>query len=174
MWRNLVNGLLFNVIWFAVIASQSALLAWPLVIFYVAAHLIWLGRGRAELALILSLAGFGLVLDQCLFFSGLLIRPGAGGTAPLWLSALWPLFATTLMHAFSGLARAPLVAAVLGAVAGYGSYRLGAAMTDISFGQSPLTDIALTVLWALLFPALLLIAARLAGAQPGGRSSYAS
>jgi len=171
MRLKLVNGLLFNASWLLIVLGQSAWLAWLVAAAHVSLHLWIMGRGRSEFQFIVACTAFGLVLDQLLFASGLLLQPG-GGPAPLWLSALWPVLATTSLHAFSSLARFWWLAALLGAVGGYGSYRLGASLTEVSFGLSPLTDSVLAALWAGLFPAMLWTARRM-DTVPVGRTERA-
>ncbi len=172
MAYRIANGILFNLCWLAVVGSESALLSWGLAIAVVTAHLYWFGKGMAELRLVLLVAVVGLLLDQLLFASGLLRIPGGSGFPPLWLSALWPLFAITLLHAFAGLGPHPWLAALLGAVAGYASYRLGATMSAIEFGDPLLTGVVLALLWAILFPLYLHVGGRLV-ASGGEGAGYA-
>ncbi len=165
MWQKLANGLMFNLSWLLIVGGQSGLLAWGVAALHLAVHFAWLGRGRAEWTFIAGFSVFGLLLDRLLFIAGVLVAPG--GAAPLWISALWPVLGTTAAHAFSGLARHPLVAAVVGAVGGLLSYRLGASLSDIAFGTSPLAEIVLLGLWAILFPLMLVVARRLTSSIPG-------
>jgi len=158
MRQALANAAMFNLSWLLIVASESALLAWLLAAAHVALHLRLMGRGRGEWHFILAVSALGLLLDQLLFAAGVLQANGGPAPAPLWLSALWPVFATTAVHAFAGLARLPGPAAAAGALGGYASYRLGASLTAVSIGNPPLGDAVLLVLWALLFPALLAMA----------------
>jgi hypothetical protein len=154
------NGILFNLSWLLIVGSASAILAPLVAIGHVALHQLWIGRGGRELALIGGVAVFGLLLDQLLFAVGLFTVNGQHALAPLWLSCLWPVLATTLGHAFSGLQQRPLLAAVLGAIGGFTSYTAGTAMTDIGFAHPLAGPIAIAAIWACLFPALALVARR--------------
>ena len=78
--------------------------------------------------------------------------------APFWLSCLWPVLATTMMHAFSGLQKHLLMAAVLGAVGGTLSYLAGTRLTDVAFGSPVAGPVAIGLLWAALFPMLARVA----------------
>lgn len=149
------NGLMFNLSWFLIVTSGSAAIAWGVACLHVLLHLVLLGRGRGEARLIVAAALYGLLLDQVLFLTGALRAPGSG--APLWLSALWPVFACTLLHAFSGLRTRPLLASLVGAAGGYGSYRLGASLSAVEFG-SPGSGLLIALLWAGLFPLGLIVA----------------
>ena len=50
------NGAMFNVSWLAIVASQSILVALPVVAAHLLIHQIWLGQGRRELLFIASIA----------------------------------------------------------------------------------------------------------------------
>jgi len=170
--RKLLNGLIFNVAWLLIVRGQSDVLAWAVAAACVAVHLALFGH-RGEWRLVALLGGLGLLLDQLLFAAGILVVPGRSGPAPLWLSALWPVFAITLAHLFAGLAARPLLAAAVGAAGGYASYRLGSSLSDVAFGNSPASDLVLVLLWAVLFPALLLLAKRMTGPQEEVRDALA-
>jgi uncharacterized protein (DUF697 family) len=79
---------------------------------------------------------------------------GRFALAPLWLTCLWPVLATTFNHAFAGLQRMPVVAAILGAIGGYGSYVAGTALSAVEFADPVYGPVIIAVLWAGLFPAL--------------------
>jgi hypothetical protein len=98
----------------------------------------------------------GMLVDQLLFILRVLVSD-AGAAAPLWLSALWPVFATTCMHAFARLGRDLRVAALVGGAGGYASYRVGVGVSDIAFGCSPGSGLVLAALWGVLFPSLLVL-----------------
>lgn len=156
---------MFNLSWFLIVSSQNAAVSWLVALAHVLVHLAVFGRGRGEVLLIIAAGLYGLLLDQVLFVAGVLKAPGLG--APLWLSALWPVFACTLLHAFSGLRTRPLLASVVGAVGGYASYRLGASLSAIEFG-SPGAAIVIALLWAGLFPLALIVAESFVAEVQGG------
>jgi Protein of unknown function (DUF2878) len=155
--RLLLNGLLFNVSWFVVVLSQSALVAGLQLFLHLCIHFVLFGRGLAELRLVALVTVSGVMLDQALFAFGVFKLSGSTG-APLWLSCLWPLFATTLCHAFSALQGRWLIAALIGGIGGTASYIAGVGLSEISFGSSLLSPIVIAALWALLFPLLLWLA----------------
>jgi hypothetical protein len=74
---------------------------------------------------------------------------------PLWMSALWMIFATTLRGALSWLAGRYGLAFLLGAMAGPGSYYAGARLGAIGLNEN--LAFSLTVLagvWAMALPGL--------------------
>ncbi len=162
MMKRLINALVFNLCWLVVVGSQQALLAWAIALTVVTLHLLYMGRGWPELKLVLLVTAAGYAIDQLLFRSGVLALDYGPEAPPAWLHALWPLFAMTLLHACAGMEHWPRLLPLIGGLAGYGSYRLGAAMSDIRFAMPPLSDIALFALWALLFPLLIKLAQTMA------------
>lgn len=156
-----VNAVFFNVSWFVIVITQSALVGAAQAAAHLLVHFWLIGRVALEWRLILGVTLFGLGLDQLLFATGVFTVQGAAALAPVWLSCLWPVFATTLMHAFRPLQGRHLLSAILGGVGGAGSYVAGARLTAVDFGDPVVGPLLLGVLWAALFPLLLAIAARL-------------
>lgn len=151
----LANGTLFNISWLAIVLTHSAVLAPLVVVLHLAAHFRFFGHGMAEARLILVVTAIGLLLDQLLFLAGILTTADRAVLAPLWLSCLWPVLATTLMHAFSGLQGRPAAAALVGAAGGALSYTAGTRLSDVAFASAIWGPAILAVTWAFLFPALL-------------------
>lgn len=163
----LLNGVLFNISWLLIVLAQDPLLSWTVAAVHVAVHMLLMGRGRWELLLLAVVAGIGIAVDQLLFASGVLTNsPGTVG-APLWLSALWPVFATTLLHVFSGLRAHLWLAALVGGVGGYLSYLAGTGLSSVSFAQPLFSDLVLIVFWSVMFPTLLVLATQLEAMREG-------
>jgi hypothetical protein len=152
------NGLLFNISWFAIVSTHSAVLAPLLVCLHLVVHFLLMGRGLPELKFIGAVTLFGLLLDQALFYFGVFTINGQFSLAPVWMSCLWPVLATTSMHAFSGLANRPWLAMLLGGLGGAGSYIAGAALSNVEFGSAVLGPWIMAALWMLLFPGLVSLA----------------
>jgi len=150
-----INGVLFNVSWLAIVIPQSSRWAPLVVILHLFVHFRVFGHGLAEARLVLVVSVLGSVLDQVLFLTGVLTVTGAPSLAPLWLSCLWPVFASTLMHAFSGLQQRPLLAMAVGAMGGALTYLAGTRLTDIAFGSPVWGPVTMGLTWAILLPALL-------------------
>lgn len=158
-----VNGLMFNISWLAIVLTQSSLLAPAIVLLHLLVHFRLFGRDMAELRLVIMVTALGIVIDQVLFLAGILSRPGHLPLAPLWLSCLWPVLATTLMHAFSGLQTRPSLAAMVGAVGGSASYLAGTRLSEVEFASMVWGPAIMALAWAVLFPALLVSANLAAG-----------
>ena len=90
--------------------------------------------------------------------------------APLWIAALWALFATLQRHGLAWLARRPALAALFGLVGSPLSYaaaeRLGAVEVHDAFARGPLV---LGVTWAAAVPAGLWLAQRTAAPSRGAK-----
>ena len=160
---------MFNISWLAIVSSESIRVALPVVLVHLAIHKIWLVRGWREPLFILAVSLFGILLDQFLFAIGLFTLAGEPAHTPLWLSCLWPVLATTFNHAFSTLQRNLVLAGVLGAAGGAGSYYAGTAMSAVDFGDPVTGLVAITLIWAVLFPTLAL-AARVALSEVHGET----
>ena len=166
------NGVMFNISWLAIVSSQTVVVALPVVALHLLIHQFWLGQGRRELAFIAAVALFGLLMDQFLFALGVFTLAGEPAMAPIWLTCLWPVLATTLNHAFATLQQKLALAAVLGGIGGLGSYWAGTGMSAVGFADPIAGPIIIAVLWAILFPALA-YAARLVFTEGHGEASLA-
>lgn len=166
--RGLVNFALAELGWFAAVAGAAAGRPWlgPMVaIAVVAVHLI-VARGRAGEWLLLVVSGLvGLILDGLLKVTGVVayaadVAP-ASWLAPVWIVALWLLFATMLNESLAWLQGRPALAAVLGAVFGPASYLAGARLEAAWFPRSTaVATVVLAVMWAVALPFLLWVAGR--------------
>ena len=131
----IVNFVLFQIGWFACVLGAANGWTWlgPVVAvpILIVAFATVPDRG-ALILLTLAVAGAGVFCDGCLAFAGVLgfdADPLALGPLPLWMAALWAMFATTLDVSLRWLQRRLVLAAVLGAIAGplayAGAERLG-------------------------------------------------
>ncbi len=146
------NGLLFNLSWFAIVSTQSNLMAPMFVCAHLALHALFWSRNPREWMFVAGLALFGISLDQLVFAVGLFNVSGEPSLAPLWLSCLWLPLATTFCHAFRGLQAKPAIAAILGAGGGALSYSAGVAMTDVEFASPIVGPVSIGLIWGILFP----------------------
>jgi hypothetical protein len=156
--RALTNGLMFNISWFAIVYMHSPYWAPATVAVHLLCHFSTIGRGIVEARFILGVTLFGLLLDQALFAAGVFLSPNSVAFAPLWISCLWPVLATTMMHAFSALQRRYILASIAGAIGGGGSYIAGTRLSDVDFGSPLWGPFFMAVLWSVLFPLLLKVA----------------
>ncbi len=158
---NIVNIVLFNISWFAIVLSQSSLVAPLIVGIHLLLHWRVMGKGKDELRLIGGVTLCGVVVDQLLFKTGVFNLAGQPALAPLWLSCLWPVFASTLMHSLVVFQNRIALAAVCGALGGALSYIAGVRMSAVDFASPLWGPVLLGTLWAVIFPLLMQIAARL-------------
>ncbi|OEC38466.1 hypothetical protein A7D27_21890 [Pseudomonas sp. 1D4] len=163
---NGLNALAFQGGWFAcVFASQHPLLL-LVPLGALALHLSLVAHWRQELPLVAAVALLGAALDSLLLNLGLFDFAGESRWAPLWLILLWALLATTLRHCLAWSARPLWLSALLGALGGPLSYYAGARLADVGLPLGQVTSLALlAAIWALVFPLLHTLAARLAPAR---------
>lgn len=162
----IANGLMFNISWFAIVLSHSPVIGPLVVLLHLALHFALLGRGAPELRLVAFVLLGGAILDQLLFAVGVFTVEGRNGLAPLWLTCLWPVFATTLTHAFKGFRGRIVLCVLLGAIGGGGSYVAGVRLSDVEFATPLLAPAAVALLWAVLFPALVWLGQKLVPEAP--------
>jgi hypothetical protein len=174
--RKVVNFVAFQCGWLACVVGAANGYAWQGVIaavLIVAAHVVTAARPAVEARLVALALLLGVIWEWSLLATGVLgYAAGAGvaGLPPLWILALWPLFASTLNTSLAWLQGRWLLAAILGAVSGPAAYWAGARLGALSFTDPLVFVAALAVGWAILTPALLAIAARLAAAPRVERS----
>ena len=161
----LLNGVMFNITWLIIVSSHSSTISVLAAAAHLLLHKVLMGVKPAEWRLIALVTALGIGLDHLLFGVGFFVLPSQSGTPPLWLLALWPVLATTLMHAFATLQTKVWLAALLGGIGGAASYTAGTRLTDIAFFSETLGPMLTGLLWACLFPLLLALAARSARAQ---------
>jgi hypothetical protein len=161
----LINALLFNLSWLAIVIPHSSRWAPLVVVLHLLVHFRLFGYGPGEARLILMVTVMGLILDQMLFLTRVLTVSGEPALAPLWLTCLWPVLATTLMHAFSTLQQRLVLASAAGGLGGALTYVAGTRLSDVEFASAMWGPVALGLTWAVLFPALLVGASLAAGGQ---------
>ena len=155
-----INGLIFNVSWFAIVSTHSSALALLIASVHLVLHFTFVGRGWPEAVFIAGVTLLGIFLDQALFYFGVFTISGQPALAPVWITCLWPVLATTCMHAFSGLNNRLWLAVLFGGFGSAGSYLAGTSLSDVQFGSAAWGPWTLAVLWMGLFPALLSVAKR--------------
>ncbi len=167
--HKLINFLLFQLGWFACVLGGAYGQPWlgtGIALAIVAVHLARLPRPKGEAVLILAAAGMGLVWDSLLLLLGLLDYPSGillPNTAPLWIVAMWMLFATTLNSSMGWMQSYRKLSVVLGALFGPLAYYAGARLGGVILVEPVAAMAALAAGWALLMPLLLTLAQRLTG-----------
>lgn len=171
MKRTLLNFAAFQIGWFACVLSAASglpLLGLLVVGLVVVLH-VQISEWRShELILVCLAVVLGLVFDSLLVMSGWLWYPSGmmfAGVAPYWILAMWALFATTLNVSMGWLKGKPFLASVLGAVFGPLSYMAGQRLGAMEFVNFQSAIFALAIIWALVMPLLVTVAARLDGTR---------
>ena len=172
MKDTIFNLTLFKAGWVAVVffAAANLPLAGALAALGVVALHLWRSPvRRAELMLIVvsALVGFTwesfLVLADVLEYGTASVLPG---TAPVWIVAMWMLFATTLNVGMRWLRKSRIVAVLAGLVGGPLSFLAGQSAGAVTLTDPVYSVVIIGLGWALLLPALVNVASRYDGFQP--------
>lgn len=124
----------------------------------VAFHLSRARNATREARFIAVAVATGWVWESLLARDGLLVYPHTTGFAPLWMAALWALFAIQFNVLFRWLRSRPVRAAVLGAIAGPLSFRAGSMLGAVHFPDTTQAMTVLAIGWALLMPLMVYLA----------------
>jgi len=158
----LLNFAMFYLGWFACVmgAGRGHLWLGPSVVaVLVLLHLYMTPRPVQEIRLILLIGIFGFAVDTLQASAGLYAFTGtspAPWLCPLWMVALWMIFATTLNASMAWLAGRYRLAAALGALCGPISYVAGARLGAIKLpAHAGLSLVGIAVVWACVMPSLL-------------------
>lgn len=165
----LINIIAFKVGWLASVvgaANQLPMLGPAVVLIAILLHLRNSNEPMVELQLILVSGIIGAVCDSLMVSAGWLSYPSGtvvAGFAPYWIVGMWMLFATTFNLAFRWLRDRVSLAFVLGAIFGPLSYYFGSRLGAVVLEDPKAAMIALSITWAIVFPALLTLAQRFDG-----------
>jgi hypothetical protein len=152
--------------WFACVLSAARGASYwgiALVAVLVGLHLLRAERPWAEVKLLTTVVVMGGVWESALLFFGLLAYPHSTveyGVAPLWLMALWGLFAAQLNTTYRWLKHRVMISVLLGAFAGPLSFRAGAALGALRFVKVMPATVSLAMGWAILLPTVILLSRR--------------
>lgn len=122
-------------------------------------HMIFISEQNRELLFIALVAVIGGVVEFGFVWFDVLKSPSDSLLPPLWLLALWPLFATTLNHSTKWFQQHLWISAVAGAIAGPLTYYTGTRLTDYEIVAPQSTSmLKLMIVWMLVFPFVMWIA----------------
>jgi hypothetical protein len=157
--------------WFACVLSAArgaAYLGIALVIVLVVLHLLRVRRPAVEVKLLATVIFIGGAWESALLFFGLLAYPQsrvAHGIAPLWLFALWGLFAAQFNTTYRWLKDRVPIGVLLGAIAGPLSFHAGAALGALRFVKVVPATVSLAIGWALILPLIIILSRRWDGVE---------
>jgi hypothetical protein len=173
------NFILFQVGWLScVIGGASSDYTWAgvaVVAAIVAVHLVRADNIRNEIMLIAITAIAGTAWDSSLMMAGLFSFSNGvlvTGLIPLWLIAMWALFATTLNVSMRWMKNKYLMASVFGAIGGPIAYYAGHRLGAVDFNDTATALIAVGVGWALIMPGLMALTTRFNGYESVQSSQY--
>lgn len=158
-----INFIGFQIGWFACVigAAKGQPLLGIICAFLIVAIHLYRNRSYAEFYMILIAMLIGFVWESLLVASGWLSYTSTADSetfAPVWLVAMWALFATTINLSIAWLKGRWLAAAVMGAVFGPLAFVAGEKLGAVEFVNQPTVLMALALGWACLMPLLLRLA----------------
>ncbi|MGQ0510173.1 MAG: DUF2878 domain-containing protein [Betaproteobacteria bacterium] len=162
-----VNFILFQAGWFACVLGAARGFPWQgaLAGLLIAGWIVSRSKHpRGELALVAVAAVAGFAFDSALALAGWVDFEGAVPApllAPVWMVALWALFATTLNVSLRWLREWPALGVLFGAVGGPVAYYAGERLGALQFTDPMLGLAAVAAGWALATPLLFALARRL-------------
>jgi hypothetical protein len=127
------------------------------VLFVLVLHLIFSRTKLVDLILIVSLALMGTLIDTVFLQTGMIqykaLYAHFPGIAPLWITALWALFAISIHTSMSWLRGNIFLEMVFGAFGGPASYLVAVKMGAADFGVPVwIAVIILAATWSLVIP----------------------
>lgn len=166
LWSNLLYT---QCAWFAVVLGAAhGRSAWGIAVAMavVAWHLSLAPRPRREAALLAIAALAGTAADTVVLHQGAIAYASGQWSAaapPLWMAALWAVFATSLNLTLRWLQGRLLLAALVGAIAGPLAFASGARLGAADLLAPTRALLWLSLEWALMLPLLCMWARRLDG-----------
>lgn len=158
---NLWNFIQFQVAWFAIVLSAAAeqpSLGVGVVALFTAVHLYLAEKPVAEGVFLLLVGLLGWLWESLVLGTGLIHYTATRGDelmAPIWIAALWLNFGSTLNFSLLWLQGRTALAAVFGAVGGPLAFFAGEKLGAVSFSNSGLILIIISIGWLILTPLLL-------------------
>ncbi|OIP99310.1 MAG: hypothetical protein AUK35_08435 [Zetaproteobacteria bacterium CG2_30_46_52] len=156
----ILNVILFQLGWFACVLGGAASLplAGVLVALGIMGFHLWrASEPKDELYLMLIAMGIGALWDSLLVMQSLVVYTSGTlitHTAPIWIVAMWGLFASTMNVSMRWLKHRYWLAALLGGVAGPMAYYGGAQLGGLTFINLELGLMHLAFGWAVFTPLL--------------------
>ena len=149
----LINLVLFQATWF--VSAIYTDRAWPCLIAIVLLHLLLSPTIKEDIRLLILLP-IGVAVDKVLIDLG--VFHTSAEVFPLWLMLIWVMFIISFNHSLKWLMAMPLaLSALIGAIAGPLSYRLGAEIGALEWGVGELNGLLiLSAVWAVLLPSLVI------------------
>jgi hypothetical protein len=156
----LLNFLIFQIGWFACVlgaAHHQDLWAVLATIVYLIIFITRCADPIFELKLITKVLIYGVSTDSLISYLGFMQLGDTWPTpylSPIWMWALWALFASMLNSSLAWLRNRPILGAVLGGVFGPISYEAGIRLGAGTWGPDSQINglIAIAIVWAVAMP----------------------
>ena len=175
----LQNFILFQVGWFAcVLGGASSHYYWIGVVtvsVIIAVHLVRANIVQNEIMLIIATTLLGSAWDSALTMAGLFSFSNGvvvAGLVPVWIIAMWALFATTLNVSMRWMKNRYLLAMVFGALGGPVAYYAGNRLGAVEFSNTAATLLAVAIGWSIIMPLLIALSTRFNGYQQVTSKTY--
>lgn len=175
----LQNFILFQIGWFCcVIGGASSEFYWIGVVavaVIIAIHLIRANNIQNEIVLIVATMMLGTAWDSGLTIAGIFSFSNGivvNGLVPIWMIAMWALFATTLNVSLKWMKNRYLLAIVFGALGGPIAYYAGNRLGAVEFNTTSTALIAVAIGWSIIMPLLIALTARFNGYQQVNSKTY--
>ena len=153
----LINLLIFDALWLCAALLKDQ--AMPYMVALLLVHIVLSPSRLVDGLVVFAVGLLGCLIESLLVLNDWLVFDSAVQPLPIWMMLLWAGFALSLNHALRCCARLPLwQQALLGAVMGSISYYLASNMGALRLSAGELSLVVIAVIWAVLFPALVLLA----------------
>lgn len=158
-----INFIGFQIGWFACVigAAQSLPFFSILCALVIVAFHLYRNNSSAELYIIITAIVIGFIWETLLLSTGWLSYSLTSDSlvfAPIWLVAMWALFASTVNHSMAWLKGRWLLASLLGAIFGPLAFIAGETFGAVVFLDRFFALLSLVLGWAVLMPLLLWLA----------------
>lgn len=175
----LQNFILFQLGWFCcVIGGASSEYYWigvVAVMVIIAIHLVRANNIQDEIVLIMATMLLGTAWDSGLTMAGLFSFSNGvvlTGLVPVWMIAMWALFATTLNVSLSWMKNRYLLAMAFGALGGPIAYYAGNRLGAVEFSSTSTALIAVGIGWSIIMPLLMALATHFNGYRQTNGKTY--
>ena len=159
----------FQVSWWACVLGVKYGMPYigpAIMLIFLLIHFFFFSIGPHELKLVFIFALFGTLIDSFFAFSNMLSYKGTYAPdlliAPLWITAMWCGFCSTVNHSLAWLKNRWVSAFLLGAIFGPLSYITGQKFGAIYFNSDLVTvNTILALVWGLSIPLIYWVNERL-------------
>lgn len=152
----IINLIIYQITWFVCVLGGNDYSWIPLT--FLGIHLYLSHYRKADIILIISLFFIGLLIDGTLKALGLFSFTSDSFPIPYWLMVVWLVLATLPNHSLAWMKKRPFLSAFFGALGGPLAYWAGVRLGAASFNWPLLQSIfTLAVVWALLWPLVMLL-----------------